>query len=99
MSDWQPIDTAPKDGTMILGWCVHDADPYFEQGGDRLTAYGANAEGMSHVDDGVNIIEWHDAIDEGEYVIPAWWCLADGYCETAANPTHWMPLPEPPEDV
>ena len=97
---WQPIETAPKDGTTIIGWCVHDADPYYdpEFDGKRLTPYGSNAEGMSYVDDGVNLICWHDVIHEDEYIIPAWWCLADGYGETAANPTHWMPLPEPPEN-
>lgn len=30
MSDWQPIETAPKD-RLILAWCDHEADPYKEQ--------------------------------------------------------------------
>ena len=93
--EWQPIETAPKDGTPILGWCDHEADPYYE-GETRLTPYGANAEGMKHVEDGLNIVSWHESIDETEYIIPAWWCLHDGWYDTAANPTHWMPLPEPP---
>lgn len=59
---WQPIETAPKDGTSILvtdGFDVCDA--YF-RGGD-------------------------------------WWqyqCGDDWY-STSINPTHWMPLPDAPE--
>ena len=96
--EWQPIDTAPRDGTTIIGWCDHEADPYFDESGRRLTPYGSNAEGMSHAPDGANMIYWHAEIDEGEYIVPAWWCVADDYGEIAANPTHWMPLPEPPEE-
>lgn len=97
VTEWQPIETAPKDGTVIIAWCNHSADPYFLQDGKRLTPYGANAEGMSHAEDGVNLVYWHDAFNEIEYTIPAWWCVSDGTGEIAANPTHWMPLPSTPE--
>ena len=92
---WKPIESAPRDGSVIIGWCEHDADPYYVEG--RLTDYGANVEGMSHAEDGVNLVQWHEEIDEGEYKIPGWWCIADGFGEIAANPTHWMPLPDAPQ--
>ncbi len=53
---WQPMDTAPKD-RPILGLCRHDADPYTIDG-RRLTPYGAHAEGLSHVADGLHVLEW-----------------------------------------
>lgn len=60
---WRPIETAPRDGTMILvgRW---------DQG--LATVYGD-----------------HWAED------PGCWYDSSGLFE----PTHWMPLPEPPEDV
>ena len=64
MTHWQPIDTAPKDGSDIL---VADKD------GDMAVVY------------------WHagghfELTFQGLYA-------AEGEFE---NPTHWMPLPDPP---
>lgn len=59
--DWQPIDTAPKDGTHILLWTPS-----------------------------VRVVgRWDDeAYEPGE-----WRCIPKGY---GIEPTHWMPLPDPP---
>jgi hypothetical protein len=58
VSDWQPISTAPKDGTWVLLYSQHD--------GIRIGNWDR--------------IEW---ADDGDGV--------------ALEPTHWMPLPEPPK--
>lgn len=68
--EWQPIETAPKDGSRILGYtpswephivCLYwkdfqQDDPEFEHGG-----------------------------------------FVDDFINETFYPTHWMPLPEPPE--
>lgn len=59
MTEWQPIETAPKDGTPIL---VCDKGPY---------AY---------------VAEW--------FQHSRTWIGAD---KMYWEPTHWMPLPEPPK--
>ena len=100
MSGWQPIETAPRDGTPILGWCVHAADPYFA-GPTSLTLYGAHVEGLSHVADGPHVLVWgggwQDSWEDGGGNLPDWWFRLGSEFEEAANPTHWQPLPAPPE--
>jgi hypothetical protein len=59
--EWQPIETAPKDGSLVLGFGPHE---------QRRTYI----EAIQHY--------------RGKWTI-TW---MDGYGE----PTHWMPLPEPP---
>ena len=83
MSEWQPIETAPKDGTKILAydpdgihdpvyavicWYVHETD-FFEEMEGGLYKKSANKT--------------------------AWW---DGASYLPFNATHWMPLPEPPTE-
>lgn len=59
--DWQPIETAPKDGTNIIVYCPLPGSEYI------VTARFIRV--------------WVDSY-EGEDIF---------------NPTHWMPLPEPPK--
>lgn len=57
---WQPIGTAPKDGTLLLVWAP-------------------GVEGLNAI---FSLCAWHDEA---------------GFCiDELRQPTHWMPLPEPP---
>lgn len=98
---WLEIWCAPKDGTPILGWCVHSADSYYVENVGCLTDYRARVEGLSHVEDGPHVLVWGEAYEVSDgwenpsCTIPAGWELSHD-CEVMANPTHWMPLPQAP---
>ena len=65
MSKWQPIETAPKDGTrVILNDSLHTQIGFYST-----------------------------ALDCGECL---GWVNDEGI--VSLNPTHWMPLPEPPKE-
>jgi hypothetical protein len=67
MSEWQPIETAPRDGHDIL-----------------ITNRG---HGML-----VRIAFWDEAFGVGGR-----WSTWPGRNPALYEPTHWMPLPEPPQ--
>lgn len=103
-NNWRNIETAPKDRDVLV-WYDHDADPYQDPGNpDRLTPYGTWVEnGEFQLGKGVCVAQYHPSylVDEGEdsYTLPAaWFAREDGYYERVVNPTHWMPLPEPPRE-
>lgn len=60
--EWQPIETAPRDGTPFLGYWA---------GGKHDCSFRA--------------IKWHKE---------NWWETNEDY--RTSEPSHWMPLPEPP---
>lgn len=67
MSEWQPIETAPKDGTPILVAC-----PY--------------SSGVA-----VENVRWIDRPRARG------WRFHNYGPALGVQPTHWMPLPEPPK--
>jgi hypothetical protein len=77
MSNWQPIETAPKDGTHILAWSRYD-EPHIVgwsgagAGRGRWLSYGCDGPAISSQSD-----------------------FGTDYQESM--PTHWQPLPEPPQ--
>ena len=95
MTEWQKIETAPKDETLIDLWCVlpedDDIDFMPEKGGIRLTDCSWHT-----ADDIFPHTGWVRATDDGDLDLvsgpptcplglPTW------------EPTHWMPRPEPPQ--
>ena len=82
MSEWREISSAPRDGTEII-----------LRKGDRVTSgsWEVIYETENHFDSNGNYI-CSETIEHG-----ASWCSYDGgFCEDD-EPTHWMPLPEPPK--
>ena len=61
--NWQPIETAPKDATVLIG----------DAGGVHVAFWWETTTGYSG------------------------WTVCGPAPQEQFNPTHWMPLPEPPE--
>jgi hypothetical protein len=85
-SGWQPIETAPKDGTIIflLVWqdlfAVSSSNPTEDEISFRTI-------GHNNYD--------HDGIDCWQFA--GWNWEQDCYTEARGKPIHWQPLPDPPE--
>ncbi len=82
---WQPIETAPKDGSFIL---LHVPNGAVETGPVTIGTY----------------FRIEDRDEKGRFRKGSWfpadwtgWMATDGDCGPSwCDPTHWMPLPEPP---
>lgn len=83
---WQPIETAPTDGTEVLG--------YRDDAGVFIMRYAAAVEFMTSRE-----IDESD-LSEDDLHDTDWWYadfIEGGLLDGDMAPTHWMPLPEPPE--
>lgn len=82
MSEWRGIESAPKDGTIVLVWEPTRNDFL------RARSYGT---GWTHEHGHVSLYKvGKDAerrAPEG-YMVPSY---------AVIEPTHWMPLPPPPD--
>jgi hypothetical protein len=77
---WQPIETAPRDGTWLLlagGECDYDES---SDNKGRIVSAQWTTKRNSSTAKGHWQFAWYDGGYYGEY----------------ENPTHWMPLPAPP---
>lgn len=87
---WQPISTAPKDGSPILLYCKEAIEREEEVPGlTKNTAIGFWLEGKWCSIEGGN---------EGGSMGSSQTGWMSGCWEwTILNPSHWMPMPEAPE--
>lgn len=89
---WQPIDTAPKDGTTVFVWTGKAEFP---------SRYEASWRLPNDREWEVNGSQWPD-ISEGTFGPEPGW-FADEYmvCKLDGEdiPTHWKPLPAPPKET
>lgn len=97
MAEWQTIDTAPKDGTWILAYGLAYPD-YAERG--HWLAHAPNKPRVPYITVVRWVEGWYDKeieVGEGLYRKESTLAYAHWNPEPLAfQPTHWIPLPEPP---
>jgi len=87
MDDWQPIETAPRDGTVIDLGCVNDMDREHEN-----ESHGYRYGFVRFTD-----CRWHTEYTQ----VPRWVdrSTEETIEDNGWRATHWMPLPEPPKPL
>jgi hypothetical protein len=78
---WEPIETAPKDGSEILVFWMAD----FSHVGGPLTPT-------------CQVVAWMGKGEEACWVDPLGGS-EEGLRPISGEPTHWMPLPDPPTEA
>jgi len=85
---WKPIESAPKDGTPII-----------LRRGERVTPgqwVAASESGEQHFWDLEGRYQGSEIVGRTH---DAYWMSDDGGFTADEPPTHWTPIPEPPQEV
>lgn len=92
--EWQPIETAPKDGTLVLLWIPDGGWLSWERDGDGHN----NITIGSYTATTFQSANWYSAETYTEfYDYGGYTGAGTSTYQVECNPTHWMPLPPPPE--
>lgn len=90
---WQPIETAPKDGTEILAVSESSCTGVMLVRWIALQDFITTSEAEDFADQGMS----ESSLEEPD------WFFADFVCGGRLSPdcypTHWMPLPDPPNQT
>lgn len=81
--DWRPIDTAPRNETIILANFTN-----------RCLLTGA-----PHVWTATYVTQWQNLDNERIDEDPMWCECSFAAMNKNGEPTHWMPLPRPPASI
>lgn len=93
---WQPIESAPKDGRTIIGYSAAVGEP-------MLVRFIAPHEFLTtgECEMKLNVPDFGALKEVEEWLYREAWFYADfvvgDICDSACQPTHWQPLPAPPE--
>ena len=91
MSEWHPIETAPKDGRAIL---IFEPNGHYGLLSPHVTPPGF-PDGAYKLDD-PRLLRYDDYRFAVGYWRPKYGGWGNRNC-AEVRPTHWMPLPDPPE--
>jgi hypothetical protein len=85
VSEWRDIKTAPKDGRAIL---IYQPNGHHFERRERHHEFDQNGRSVSFVE-----------YDDNFFAIGYWrpWGGWGNRNQAEVHPTHWMPLPEPPQ--
>lgn len=100
MSNWQPIETAPKDGTWVLlcGGSTEDGHELFCGSFTDPVKQAEREREIKEINSRPVSAIWTEDTPCGD----AFWAYAawdSGWRSAYENPTHWMPLPELPKEL